>query len=263
MTHDRPSQAPKPLTHDSLNPLPHGFFTRLGGVSTGIYESLNTGRGSDDDAAAIAENRRRVCAYLSARVLVTPHQVHSAKTVYIKDAEDDMPAIEADALVTDRPGIGLGVLAADCAPVLLADPQAGVIGAAHAGWRGAFDNILKSCVDAMIETGAAPARIRAVVGPAISVRSYEVGEDFVADFAKRYLTDTDLFMPATREGHAYFNLPVFVQRQLARCGVAAQTLDICTYESADLFFSYRRATHLGERDYGRQISAIALPPTMD
>ena len=174
-----------------------------------------------------------------------------------------MPAIEADALVTDRPGIGLGVLAADCAPVLLADPQAGVIGAAHAGWRGAFDNILKSCVDAMIETGAAPARIRAVVGPAISVRSYEVGKDFVTDFAKRYLTDTDLFMPATREGHAYFNLPVFVQRQLARCGVAAQTLDICTYENADLFFSYRRATHLGERDYGRQISAIALPPTVD
>ena len=115
----------------------------------------------------------------------------------------------------------------------------------------------------MIETGAAPARIRAVVGPAISVRSYEVGEDFVADFAKLYLTDVDLFMPATKEGHAYFNLPVFVQRQLARCGIAAQTLDICTYERADLFFSYRRATHLGEHDYGRQISAIALPPTMD
>ena len=146
-----------------------------------------------------------------------------------------MPAIEADALVTDQPGIALGVLAADCAPVLLADPLAGVIGAAHAGWRGAFDNILKSCVETMVEIGAEPAHIRAVIGPAISVRSYEVGEDFVANFAERYLTDTDLFVPATKEGHAYFNLPVFVQRQLARCGVAAQTLDICTYESADLF----------------------------
>ena len=169
-------------------------------------------------------------------MLITPHQVHSAKAVYIKDQKDDMPAIEADALVTDQPGIALGVLAADCAPVLLADPLAGVIGAAHAGWRGAFDNILKSCVETMVEIGAEPAHIRAVIGPAISVRSYEVGEDFVANFAERYLTDTDLFVPATKEGHAYFNLPVFVQRQLARCGVAAQTLDICTMR-VPIFFS--------------------------
>ena len=263
MTDNRAYPALKPLTHDSLSPHPHGFFTRLGGVSTGIYESLNTGRGSDDETGAVAENRRRVCAHLGARVLVTPHQVHSAKAVYIKDAEDDMPAIEADALVSDRPGIGLGVLAADCAPVLLADPQAGVIGAAHAGWRGAFDNILKACVEAMAEIGATPAHMRAVIGPAISVRSYEVGEDFVANFAERYLTDTDLFVPGAKEGHAYFNLPVFVQRQLARCGVSAEIMDICTYESADLLFSYRRATHLGESDYGRQISAIALPMTDD
>ena len=261
MANDRMHQALKPLTHDSLNPQPHGFFTRLGGVSTGIYESLNTGRGSDDEAAAVAENRRRVRAHLGARVLITPHQVHSAKAVYIKGAEDDTLAIEADALVTDQPGIGLGVLAADCAPVLLADPQAGIIGAAHAGWRGAFDNILKACVDAMVDIGAAPARIRAVIGPAISARSYEVGEEFVANFAKGYLTDTDLFVPSAKDGHAYFNLPVFVQRQLARSGVTAQILDICTYENADILFSYRRTTHLGERDYGRQISAIALPTT--
>ena len=263
MTDNRAYPALKPLTHNSLNPQPHGFFTRLGGVSTGIYESLNTGRGSQDEAAAVAENRRRVCAHLGARVLITPHQVHSAKAVYIKDAQDDMPAIEADALVSDQPGIGLGVLAADCAPVLLADPQAGVIGAAHAGWRGAFDNILEACVDAMVDIGAAPARIRAVVGPAISPRSYEVGEEFVANFANRYLADTDLFVPAARQGHAYFNLPVFVQRQLARSGVTAEILDICTYESADILFSYRRTTHLGEHDYGRQISAIALPPAED
>ena len=263
MTHDRPSQTLKPLTHDSLNPLPHGFFTRLGGVSTGIYESLNTGRGSDDAPDAVVENRKRVCTHLGAHMLITPHQVHSAKAVYIKDQKDDMPAIEADALATDQPGIALGVLAADCAPVLLADPLAGVIGAAHAGWRGAFDNILKSCVETMVEIGAEPAHIRAVIGPAISVRSYEVGEDFVANFAERYLTDTDLFVPATKEGHAYFNLPVFVQRQLARCCVSAEIMDICTYERTDLLFSYRRATHLGAHDYGRQISAIALPPNMD
>ena len=263
MTDDRAYPNLKPLTHKSLKRLPHGFFTRLGGVSTGIYESLNTGFGSQDQVAAVTENRSRVRAHLGTRLLITPHQVHSAKAVYIKDVDDDIPGIEADALVSDQPGIGLGVLAADCAPVLLADPQAGVIGAAHAGWRGAFDNILKACVDAMVDIGATPARIRAVVGPAISPRSYEVGEDFVTNFASRYLADTDLFVAAAREGHAYFNLPGFVQRQLARSGVSAEIFDICTYESADILFSYRRTMHLGDHDYGRQISAIALPPAED
>ena len=133
----------KPLTHDSLNPLPHGFLPALAGYQR-EYESLNTGRGSDDAPDAVVENRKRVCTHLGAHMLITPHQVHSAKAVDIKDQKDDMPAIEADALVTDQPGIALGVLAADCAPVLLADPLAGVIGAALAGWRSAFDNMLKS-----------------------------------------------------------------------------------------------------------------------
>ena len=147
--------------------------------------------------------------------------------------------------------------------MLLADPQAGVIGAAHAGWRGAFDNIVKSCIDLMVETGAIRERIRAVVGPAISARSYEVGADFVAHFADRYLSDADLFAPARTKGHAYFNLPVFVQRQLARSGVSADVMDMCTYEEADTLFSYRRTTHQGAHDYGRQISAIALPAADD
>lgn len=255
-----------PITHEGLTPLPHGFFTRLGGVSTGIYDSLNTGRGSDDDPNAVAENRRRICAHLGATSLTTPHQIHSTRAVYIDgspagndtgNAEADL--LEADALVTDKPGLAIGVLAADCAPVLLADPTAGVIGAAHAGWRGAFDNILQSCVDTMVDAGADTKRICAFIGPAISSRSYEVSEDFVANFAERYLLDTDLFAPASRDGHAYFNLPVFVQRQLSRAGVSAQIIDICTYERADILFSYRRATHRGEADYGRQVSAICLP----
>lgn len=263
MTNTPASKGLSPLMHDSLSPFPHGFFTRHGGVSTGLYESLNTGRGSHDDPSAVSENRRRVCAHLRARVLVTPHQIHSALAVYIDAADNDTPAPEADALVTDQPGIALGVLAADCAPVLLADPQAGVIGAAHAGWRGAFDNIVKSCIDLMVETGAIRERIRAVVGPAISARSYEVGADFVAHFADRYLSDADLFAPARTKGHAYFNLPVFVQRQLARSGVSADVMDMCTYEEADTLFSYRRTTHQGAHDYGRQISAIALPAADD
>lgn len=249
-----------PITCTILDPMPHGFFTHQGGVSKGIYESLNCGFGSGDKQAGIRENRDRIRRHLRAGALVTGYQTHATTTAFI-----DTPnaatnaAIEADALVTNQQGLALGVLTADCVPVLLAAPAAGLVGTAHAGWRGAFDGIVESVVAMMERKGASRTDITAVIGPAISPAAYEVGPEFVARFTHSYKLDLDLFTNATRQAHKMFDLPGFVLRQLRRSSVAGENLGLCTYSDATRFYSYRRNTHAQLSDYGRQLSAISLP----
>ena len=244
----------EPLTHTALDGTAHGFFTRQGGASTGLFESLNTGLGSDDARAHVLENRDRVRQYLGATALATAYQTHSTVTAFI-DAPQE--AIKADALVTKTSGLAIGALAADCAPVLLADTQNGIIGAAHSGWRGAFDGILASVAATMRDKGGT--HIAAVIGPCISKKAYEVGPEFIARFESDYADDLDLFTPSKKSDHHMFDLPSFVQRQLARVDIEAHIINACTYEDEARFFSYRRTTHRKEPDYGRQMSAICLP----
>ncbi|MGB1896011.1 MAG: peptidoglycan editing factor PgeF [Parvibaculales bacterium] len=243
----------EPLTHTALDGTAHGFFTRQGGVSTGLYESLNTGLGSEDARTRVLENRDRVRQYLGATALATAYQTHSTVTAFI-DAPQE--AIKADALVTKTSGLAIGALAADCAPVLLSDTQNGIIGAAHSGWRGAFDGILASVAATMRENGGK--HIAAVIGPCISKKAYEVGPEFIARFESNYTDDLDLFTPSKKSGHHMFDLPSFVQRQFARVDIEAHIINACTYADEARFFSYRRTTHRNEADYGRQMSAICL-----
>ena len=248
--------APEALRSPLLRDLPHGFFTRRGGVSTGVWESLNCGPGSDDDPAAVAENRARVATALGAGTVLFLRQVHSATAVA---APWDGPAPQADAMATDRPGVALGVLSADCAPVLFADPEAGVIGAAHAGWRGALSGVLEATVEAMTRLGARPARIRAAVGPCISQAAYEVGPEFLDAFTEDDPEAARFFAGGPR-GRPMFDLPAFVLARLRAAGVAeAEWCGHCTYRDEARFFSHRRGTHRGEPDYGRLASAILLP----
>ncbi|MBT5517965.1 MAG: peptidoglycan editing factor PgeF [Rhodobiaceae bacterium] len=245
----------------SLSGTRHGFFTRFGGVSSGLYDSLNLGLGSQDEPAHVQENRDRVRQALGAKDLVTAHQSHSVVTAFIDAPQTGLPA---DALVTATPGLAIGALAADCAPILLADVEARLIGAAHSGWRGAFDGIAASVVDTLCQHGARRAHIKAVVGPCISQDAYEVGPEFIARFQHAFADDLDLFLPSPnhKPAHHMFDLPRFVSRQLRRSGLAeahVSQMGLCTYAQANGFFSYRRTTHQGEPDYGRQISAICLP----
>jgi len=243
-----------------LGDIPHGFLGRRGGVSTGICAGLNVGLGSDDDRDAIAENRRRaVAAVAPGAALVTLHQVHSADALYASAPWPADARPKADALVTDRPGLALGILTADCTPVLFADRQAGVIAAAHAGWKGAFGGVIESTLAQMERHGADRARIAAAVGPVIARKSYEVDEIFLRRFAEAD-PDNDRFFSPGREGHHQFDLEAYVLARLAAAGVTrAEALGLDTYSDPDRFYSYRRATHRGEPDYGRQISLIALP----
>ena len=192
------------LTANELTGTAHGFFTRQGGVSTDIYNSLNTGLGSEDARVHVLENRDRVRHALGAKALLTAHQTHSSITAYI-DAPQDM--IKADALVTTTKGLAIGALAADCAPVLLADMKNGVIGAAHSGWRGAFDGILASVIDTMVSHGAQKQHMRAIIGPCISQQAYEIGPEFIAQFERAHAADLDLFVPSAKNGHYMFDLP--------------------------------------------------------
>jgi purine-nucleoside/S-methyl-5'-thioadenosine phosphorylase / adenosine deaminase len=244
-----------------LDGMPHGFLGRRGGVSRGVCAGLNVGFGSDDDPAAIEENRRRaVAAVAPGAYLVTVHQIHSADAVHADApwSQDDRP--KADAIVTDRPGLALGILTADCTPVLLADRQAGVIGAAHAGWKGALGGVVEATVAAMERHGADRARIAAAVGPVIARKSYEVDDGFLRRFAEAD-PDNDRFFSPGRQGHHQFDLEAYVLARLAAAGVTrAEALGLDTYSEPERFYSYRRATHRGEPDYGRQISLIALPP---
>lgn len=237
----------------------HGFFTRMGGVSDGIYRGLNVGLGSHDDRSAVVENRERVCSHfgLSAADLATPHQIHSPDVV-VAEAPfiDERP--KADAVVTATPGIVIGVLTADCGPVLFADPDAGVVGAAHAGWGGALRGILESTIEAMLTLGARRENIRACLGPSISGKNYEVGPEFVERFVAADPANERWFSPSEREGHSMFDLPAYTLARLEAAGVSAEATGLCTYADEDRFFSYRRTTHRGEPDYGRQIAAIAI-----
>ena len=255
-----PSPVQSPLLLETAgNTVRHGFFTRKGGVSEGLYRGLNVGLGSSDERARVNENRARVSAWFGERPekLATVHQVHSPDAIIVDGAYDGKRA-EADALVTASPGLVIGVLSADCGPVLFIDVEARVIGAAHAGWKGALGGVLESTIGAMISLGARRERIVASLGPSISRRNYEVGAEFVARFLE---TDPDyagFFTPSTRPGHAMFDLPGLTVRRLTDAGVTAENLDICTYADEERFFSYRRTTHRNEPDYGRQISALSI-----
>lgn len=239
--------------------IPHGFLGRAGGVSEGIVAGLNTGWGSGDDREAIAENRRRaVDAVLPNARLVTVHQVHSALAVKAGDWPDDERP-HADALVTDRPGVLLGILTADCAPILLADREAGVVGAAHAGWRGALTGVGEATVAAMEQLGARRERIAAAIGPCIAARHYEVDRDFRA-LLTGYVPENERFFSEGPAGKPQFDLEAYVAARLAAAGVKTiETMGLDTYALPERYFSYRRATHQGEPDYGRQVSLIGLP----
>lgn len=248
------------LTHDLLDGVRHGFFTRKGGASSGLYSGLNCGRGSKDQSEIVATNRARVAEAMGVAPdrLAGVHQVHSPDVVTVTAAEQagQTDHLRADALVTAVPGIALSVLTADCQPVLFADAEAGVIGAAHAGWRGALGGVLEATVDAMRDLGAQ--NIRAVIGPTISQRAYEVGWEFMDEFTTED-PDYQRYFANGPNDKPMFDLPAFGLMRLRAAGVDAQWTRHCTYSDPDLFFSYRRSTHKAEADYGRLISAIALP----
>lgn len=242
-----------------LGGVPHGFLGRRGGVSEGQLAGLNVGYGSKDDKAAIDENRRRAIAAVRAGAeLATVHQVHSADAVLVEQPwpQDERPS--ADAMVTDRRGILLGILTADCAPVLLADAEAGVIAAAHAGWRGALAGITDSAIAAMERLGARREKIHAAVGPCIGQRSYEVDESFRGRFIEADSANERFFMGGLG-AKPHFDLEAYVVHRLLAAGIGeVEALNLDTYADPERFFSYRRATHLGEADYGRQVSLIGL-----
>jgi len=256
---------PEMITVSALNEvlrIRHGFFTRQGGVSEGIYASLNCGAGSQDKPENVAENKARALAALEVDPgnLAMVYQQHTTDVVVIGDDwTPGQPLPVADALVTTRPGIALGVLTADCAPVLLADRKASVIAAVHAGWRGALNGVLDNAVAAMIKAGAKANRISAAVGPCIAQRSYEVGPEFPGPFLEQEAENHFFFTSSGREGHYFFDLPGYVARQLAKLSVGEVARTPCdTYREAGRFFSYRRATQKGEGDYGRNLSLIVL-----
>lgn len=247
------------LTSDLLASVRHGFFSRRGGASSGVYEGLNCGPGSNDQREAVALNRARVAEAVGvpAERLLSLHQIHSTEVVVAGSEGWDIRP-RADAAVTDRPGVALGILTADCAPVLLHDPEAGVIGAAHAGWRGALDGVIEATLDAMEGLGAVVPRVRAAVGPTISQRAYEVGPEFLDRFLAEEAGYDRFFAPG-RGDRLLFDLPGFVLGRLRVAGVAdAAWIGACTYSDPARFFSYRRSTQAGEPDYGRLISVIRL-----
>jgi YfiH family protein len=242
----------------------HGFFGRTGGVSTGIFASLNCGPGSGDDLDAVAENRRRALRELSPAPnaqLLTMYQIHGAEAVVVTAPWEMDARPKADAMVTNVPGLALGILTADCAPVLLADAEAGVIGAAHAGWKGALAGVIESAIRAMETLSADRARIAAAIGPSITQANYEVSDEFRRTFTAADAETARFFHPGDRPEHWRFDLPGYVEARLRAAGVASvEPIAACTYAREQDFYSFRRATHRGEKDYGRQLSAILLTP---
>ena len=250
-----------PFTHPLLESdgIAHGFFGRVGGVSEGLYAGLNVGNGSYDNKAHVAENRRRVAAWfrLPPEALSTVHQIHSPTVVTVRAPMEGGARPEADAMVTDQPGLALGILTADCAPVLLADAKARVIGAAHAGWKGAYGGVIENTVAAMEALGATRADIMAVIGPTIAQASYEVGPEFIARFSEE--DQAQYFIPSGLPEHHLFDLPAYAVSRAIAAGlqhIAVMGMD--TRADPQHFFSYRRATLESAPDYGRQISVIAL-----
>jgi purine-nucleoside/S-methyl-5'-thioadenosine phosphorylase / adenosine deaminase len=255
---------PSPIVAENLADLPgvsHGFFTREGGISEGIYASLNCGLGSRDDPRAVKQNRARVALHLGASepVVLTPYQVHSAQALIVDSPFPPGEPPRADALVTKTPGLAIGILTADCGPVLLADPQARVVAAAHAGWRGAMEGILEATITAMETLGARRHRIHAALGPCISQANYEVGEDFQERFVTRNAKFARFFQKPASAARPHFDLSGFIMADLATRELASVASEArCTYANESNFFSFRRATHRSEADYGREISAILV-----
>ncbi|MCU0832432.1 MAG: peptidoglycan editing factor PgeF [Rhizobiaceae bacterium] len=253
--------APAPVTSArlALPGISHGWFTRQGGVSSGVHAALNAGPGSNDDPALVAENRARIAASLGVTPshLLSPFQFHSAEVVTV-DAAFAGERPRADAIVTATPGLAVGVLTADCGPVLFADPEARVVGAAHAGWQGAVGGVLENTIATMVALGARHGAIIAVLGPTISQINYEVGADFEGNVTAHDSAAAPFFAPGQSAAKRQFDLPGYILMRLARAGVAACWTGDCTYADEARFFSYRRTTHRGETDYGRQLSAILL-----
>lgn len=251
------------LKASNLPAAAHGFFTREGGVSPGIYASLNGGLGSQDPPENVRQNRNRMATALgvSADHLVTCYQIHSPNVVVAETPWTRETAPHADAVVTRVPGLAVGVSTADCGPVLFADADAGVVAAAHAGWKGALTGVVEATLAAMEKLGASRSRVVAALGPMIRQPNYEVGPEFVDRFCADDALNRKFFTPAPREGHAMFDLAGYIAARLARAGVAeVDDLALCTYADPARFFSYRRTTHRGEPDYGRHVNAIALAP---
>jgi YfiH family protein len=245
----------------ALDGIRHAFFTREGGISGGIYESLNSGIGSQDDAAHVAENRARMAQALGvdAGRLITAFQIHSPQVVVADAPWSVETRPRADAIVTKTPGLAIGVSTADCGPLLFADPQARVIGAAHAGWRGAFFGVIEGTIAAMETLGADRGRMTVGLGPLIRQSNYEVSQSFVDEFLRSDESHARFFTPAAREGHAMFDLPGFIASQLERCGIRNfEDVGLCTYADPERFYSYRRSVHRAEPDYGRHVNAIVL-----
>lgn len=248
-----------PITADNLTPAKHGFFTRQGGVSTGMYDSLNCGEGSADNGEDVAVNRARVAGHfgLNGRALLSLHQVHSPDVVHVTGPFSDGKP-KADAMVTTVPGLVLGALSADCAPVLFEDRAAGVIAAAHAGWKGALAGVLEATTEAMVSAGANRGSIRAAVGPCLSQRNYEVGPEFVETFMDQ---DPDFaqYFAGSAGDRAMFDLPRFALDRLRTAGISnPEWTGHCTYADPNRFFSYRRSCHDNMSDYGRLVAAITL-----
>jgi purine-nucleoside/S-methyl-5'-thioadenosine phosphorylase / adenosine deaminase len=245
----------------ALSSIRHAFFTRRGGVSGGVYASLNGGIGSRDSADLVADNRSRMAAALGIAPdrLITAYQIHSPHVVTVEAPWTPEARPRADAIVTRTRGLAVGVTTADCGPILFADPEAGVVGAAHAGWRGALAGIVEATVDAMERLGAHRGRIRAVLGPMIRQDNYEVGPDLMARFRAEDSASAPFFRPAARQDHALFDLPGYITARLERAAIGeVEDLGLCTYADPDRFFSFRRSTHHAEADYGRHVNAIAL-----
>jgi hypothetical protein len=239
----------------------HAFFTRSGGVSDGIYASLNGGVGSNDAPGNVAQNRARMAQALGVAPdrLLTPYQIHSPDVAVAEEPWTHEARPRADAVITRTPGLAIGVSTADCGPLLFADGEAGVIGAAHAGWRGAFTGVIEATVAAMETLGADRARIAVALGPTISQANYEVGPEFVERFLAANVDNARFFGPSQRDGHAMFDLTGYIADRVARTGVASfEDLGLCTYAEPERFYSYRRTTQRGEPDYGRHVNAIAL-----
>ena len=251
-------------TLSGIDGITHGFFSRQGGQSEGLYQSLNCGPGSSDDPDAVASNRCVVAQELGVMQenLLSLYQIHSPKVVVVDKpwAREDAP--QADAMVSTRPGIALGILTADCAPVLFSNSTGTVVGAAHAGWKGAVGGVVEATIAAMVELGAEKNDIYGVVGPCIRPESYEVGADMYQQITAMNPLNAQFFDPGKRDGHYQFDLPSYVLIRLANSGIGmVEDTPGDTYTDEDKYFSYRRATHRNEPDYGRQISAVAINKT--
>lgn len=250
------------IRSEALAQLPHAFFTRRGGVSKGVYASLNGGTGSSDDPVAVAENRRRMAAYLglAENDLLIPYQVHSAEALIVERPFASAARPRCDALVTATRGFSLGVTGADCGMILLADVERGIVAAAHAGWKGALNGVLEATLDRMGRLGARRRAIAAVLGPTIGPQSYEVGAEFFARFLTADKEHAQFFSPSPRSGNFMFDLPGFIGLRLTRAGIEHfADVRIDTYADEERCFSYRRSVHRKEPDYGRLVAAIALP----